>query len=82
MCPFPALSDVRVSLLSLSFSDGPDLLEGHGANRHGADRASGRPAVPLPAQHHHRALRCLPGCHVLHHLSANLLPSPLRPQVG
>lgn len=67
---------------SLSFSDGPDLLEGHRANRHGADRVSGRPAVPVPAQHHHRGLHSLPGRHVLHHLSAHLLPSPLHPQLG
>lgn len=68
--------------LSLSFSDGPDLLEGHRAYRHGANRVSGRPAVPVPAQHHHCGLHSLPGCHVLHHLSAHLLSSPLHPQLG
>lgn len=66
----------------LSFSNGPDLLEGHGANRHGANRVSGRPAVPVPAQHHHCGLHSLPGCHVLYHLSAHLLPCPLHPQLG
>lgn len=70
------------SFPSLSFSDGPDLLEGHGANRHGANRVSGRPAVPVPAQHHHCGLHGLPRRHVLHHLCAHLLPSPLHPQLG
>lgn len=67
---------------SLSLSDGPDLLEGHGANRHGANRVSRRSALPVPAQHHHCGLHSLPGCHVLHRLSSNLLPRPLHPQLG
>lgn len=68
--------------LMSSFSDGPDLLEGHRANRHDPNRVSGWPAVPVPAQHHHGDLHNLPGCHLLHHLSAHLLSSPLHPQLG
>lgn len=63
-------------------SDGPDLLEGHGADGHGADGVSGRHAVPVPAQYHHRALHRLRGRHVLHHLGPHLLQGPLHPQLG
>lgn len=73
---------IFLHLPPLSCSDGPGLLEGHRANRHGAYRAGGGPAVPLPAQHHHCGLHSLPGCHVLHHVSAHLLPTPLHPQLG
>uniref|UniRef100_A0A3P9IWR8 Reticulon n=1 Tax=Oryzias latipes TaxID=8090 RepID=A0A3P9IWR8_ORYLA len=38
-------------LLASSPSDGPDLLEGYGAKRHGAHGVSGGLAVPVPAQH-------------------------------
>lgn len=79
---FSSLQNGNWQLLFLSPSDGPDLLEGHRADRHGANRVSGRPAGPVSAQHHHRALHGLPGHHVLHHLSPNLLQTPLRPQLG
>lgn len=67
---------------ALPFSDGLDLLEGHGAEWHGAHRVSGGIAVPVPAQHHHCGLHSLPGYHVLLHLSTDLLPTPLHPQLG
>lgn len=81
LCFLPILHHFH-PLSSLRFSDGPDLLEGDGADGHGADGVSGRPAVPVPAQHHHRDLHGLPRRHVFHHLSAHLLPTPLCPQLG
>lgn len=65
----------------LCFSDGPDLLEGHGANRDGAHWVSGGLTVPVPAQHHDRRLHRLPGRRVLHHLGAHLLPLPVHPRL-
>lgn len=65
-----------------SSSGGPDLLEGHGANGHGADGAGGGPAVPVPAEHHHRGLCSVPGRRMLHHLRADLLRHHPRAQVG
>lgn len=54
-------------------SNGPDLLEGNGADGDGAHRAGGGAAVPVPAEHYHCGVHALPGHHVLHHLSQNLL---------
>lgn len=78
-----------VCILTLFLSDfflfssgGPDLLEGHGANRHGADGAGGGPAVPVPAEHYHRGLHSLPSYCLLHHLRADLLWHHPRSQVG
>lgn len=54
-------------------SNGPDLLEGYGADRDGVHRAGGGAAVSVPAEHHHCGVHSLPGHHLLHHLSQNLL---------
>lgn len=76
-------NDINTLPPSLLFSSGgPDLLEGHGADRHGADGAGGGPAVAVPAEHHHRGLHSLPGHRVLHHLRADLLRRHPRAQVG
>lgn len=76
-----SLSPFLFPLLLFS-SSGPDLLEGHRANRRCAHGAGGGPAVPVPAEHHHRGLHSLPGHHVLHHLRADLLRHHPRAQVG
>lgn len=54
-------------------SNGPDLLEGYGADRDDVHRAGGGTAGSVPAEHHHCGVHSLPGHHLLHHLSQNLL---------